>query len=82
MPKFRKKPIVIDAVRVTQPMAIDTLEGTMTAGVGDWLITGVNGEMYPCKDDIFRKTYEAVDHDGWLLFGDYDDNDQMSYLGS
>lgn len=32
----------------------------MTASVGDYIITGVNGEQYPCKPDIFRKTYEPV----------------------
>lgn len=40
---------------------IDTLEGTMTAGKGDWIICGVKGELYPIKDEIFRETYEAVD---------------------
>ncbi|WP_417825335.1 hypothetical protein [Thalassospira povalilytica] len=40
---------------------IETLEGTMTAQPGDWIIEGVNGEIYPCKPDIFEKTYEAVD---------------------
>ena len=40
---------------------IDTLEGTMTAIPGDWIIKGVNGEFYPCKPDIFEKTYEAVE---------------------
>ena len=39
---------------------IDTLEGTMKAGIGDWTIKGVNGEFYPCKDEIFKKTYEEV----------------------
>ena len=37
-----------------------TLEGTMTARIGDWIIRGVNGEFYPCKPDIFEKTYEEV----------------------
>lgn len=37
---------------------IDTLEGTHHASVGDYIIKGVNGEIYPCKPDIFRKTYE------------------------
>ena len=37
-----------------------TLEGTMTANVGDWIIRGVNGEHYPCKPDIFEKTYEII----------------------
>lgn len=39
---------------------IETLEGTMTAQVGDWIIKGVNGEFYPCKPDIFEKTYEKA----------------------
>jgi hypothetical protein len=39
---------------------INTLEGKMTANFGDWIIKGVNGEFYPCKPDIFEKTYELV----------------------
>lgn len=39
---------------------IDTLEGTHEAKVGDMVIQGVNGEIYPCKPDIFKKTYEPV----------------------
>ena len=42
-------------------MWIKTLEGVMTANVGDWVIKGVNGEIYPCKPDIFENTYEAVE---------------------
>lgn len=37
---------------------IKTLEGTMTAERGDWIIKGVKGEIYPCKPDIFEMTYE------------------------
>ena len=37
-----------------------TLEGTMKADKGDWIIKGVKGECYPCKPDIFEITYEAV----------------------
>jgi hypothetical protein len=89
--KFRKKPVVIEAIQfngnngmniniwsqgiavespVLEPregnptgeyMQISTLEGMMTAIVGDWIIKGVNGEFYPCKPDIFEKTYEKVD---------------------
>lgn len=44
-----------------ETMAIETLEGTMTANVGDYIIKGVNGEFYPCKPDIFEKTYELVE---------------------
>lgn len=40
---------------------IETLEGTMTVSPGDWIIKGVNGEFYPCKPDIFEKTYEPVE---------------------
>lgn len=79
--KFRKKPVVIEAVRyngfnaadimvwakvpeITESfngvLEIKTLEGTMTANEGDWIIKGVKGEFYPCKPDIFEATYEPV----------------------
>lgn len=47
---------------------IPTLEGVMQAQVGDYIIKGVNGEFYPCKPDIFAKTYEKVEHEQvtWL----------------
>lgn len=83
MPKFRKKPVVIDAwkfdgswtsarpiVDKSGDMAwtpsnggeieIRTLEGTMTASAGDWIICGVKGEFYPCKPSIFEATYEPA----------------------
>jgi hypothetical protein len=47
----------------TAVMAIDTLEGTMCADGGDYIIKGVQGEFYPCKPDIFELTYEAFDAD-------------------
>ena len=40
---------------------IKTLEGVMTGRVGDYIIKGVNGEFYPCKPDIFNKTYQQVE---------------------
>jgi hypothetical protein len=87
--RFRKKPVVIEAVQVTGEnrrevavwirenggnsdgmcgdsecqecmVRIFTLEGTMTASDGDWIIKGVNGEFYPCKPDIFEATYEPA----------------------
>lgn len=86
--KYRKKPVIIEAVQHTgsssvaaaiqkwmqgeeykapvvqtrdiRPMEIPTLEGVMIASPGDWIIKGVNGEFYPCKPDIFEKTYEEV----------------------
>ena len=83
--KFRKKPVVIEAVqwkgynaqevavflaghtarrgKVIPDMAIiiPTLEGDHRADIGDWIIKGVKGELYPCKPDIFEETYECVD---------------------
>lgn len=82
--KFRKRPVVIEAVQWTgtkdsaneilafartnamwhfnqNTMSIATLEGTMLASIGDWVIRGVNNEFYPCKPDIFEKTYERVE---------------------
>lgn len=47
--------------------AIETREGTMIADPGDWIIRGVKGELYPCKDDIFKATYDpegAADETG------------------
>ena len=61
MPEYRKRPVVITAERVYIQWTINTLEGEMTARPGDWIITGVAGEKYPCKDNIFRATYENVD---------------------
>lgn len=61
--KFRKKPVVIEAEQHNgdQPIFIDTLEGRMKADPGDWIITGIKGEKYPCKPDIFESTYELVE---------------------
>jgi len=42
-------------------MIVKTLEGEMTADIGDWIIKGVAGEFYPCKPDIFQATYEAAE---------------------
>lgn len=40
---------------------IETLEGTHRAEVGDYIIKGIKGELYPCKPDIFHKTYDPVE---------------------
>lgn len=100
--KFRKRPIVIDAIRYTgkiedldglmlkidgqqqpyymtpemaglnaahepgKPLYIPTAEGVLTVQVGDFVIRGLKGELYPCKPDIFSSTYERAedeDHD-------------------
>lgn len=39
---------------------ISTLEGVMRADIGDYIIRGVSGEIYPCKPDIFNKTYQKI----------------------
>lgn len=88
MAKYRKRAVVIEAVRydgdagtlnsfigesygaawyyasdASGDAIIPTLEGKMRASVGDWVVKGVEGEFYPCKDSIFRKTYEPVESD-------------------
>lgn len=42
---------------------IPTLEGTMRASPGDWVIRGIAGEVYPCKPEIFEATYERVENE-------------------
>ena len=65
--KYRKKPVVIEAYQTKEEKIIHTLEGDMKASVGDYIITGVKGEQYPCKPDIFEKTYEEVKNDGMTI---------------
>jgi len=60
MARYRKKPIEVEAFQTDAMITIPTLEGYMTAEPGDWIITGVKGEQYPCKPDIFEATYEKV----------------------
>jgi len=88
MVKYRKKPVVIEAVQWTgenfeelwklleskegravyeesdMSIFLETLEGTMKAEVGDYIIKGVQGEIYPIKEEIFLKTYEQVEKGG------------------
>lgn len=42
---------------------VHTTEGTMRADLGDWIIRGVKGELYPCKPDVFEATYDEVEED-------------------
>ena len=53
----------IDTCTPRVKVAIRTLAGVMIAFCGDWIIRGVNGEIYPCKPNIFEKTYDAVDEE-------------------
>ena len=59
--KYRKKPVIVTAYQCTKDEIISTLEGDMKATAGDFIITGVKGERYPCKPDVFYQTYEEVD---------------------
>lgn len=61
--KYIKKPVIVEAYQTDKEMDIYTLEGVMHASVGDYIITGVRGEQYPCKPDIFLETYEPVTTD-------------------
>ncbi len=58
--KAIKKPIAIQCIQIDEPFQVETMEGTMKGKKGDWLIVGVNGEMYPIDKAIFEKTYDLV----------------------
>ena len=67
--KFRKKPVVIEAEQYRPGLEdgidldgpyLKTLEGNLHISQGDWIITGIKGERYACKPDIFKVTYERV----------------------
>ena len=58
--KAIKKPIAVDFEFATEDGEIETLEGKMTYQKGDAIITGVKGEKYPCRRDIFNQTYDVV----------------------
>ncbi len=94
MTKFRKKPVVIEAVQWIGKQSLNdvaafldnadvvfhnpydengyitipTLEGVMQVSMGDWIIRGVKGELYPCKPDIFAATYESAEEQWGLLY--------------
>lgn len=50
-----------DAYTLFGELNINTLEGIMTVKEGDWIIRGIEGELYSCKDSIFQKTYEKIE---------------------
>ena len=58
--KALKKPIPIKCIQINEPFEVYTMEGVMQGKPGDWLMVGVNGEMYPCNNEIFKKTYDIV----------------------
>ena len=58
--EYKKIPVTIRAARITESVIINTLEGEMKAGLGHWLIEGIEGEVYACAADIFARTYEKT----------------------
>ena len=58
--KAIKKTIAIKCIQIDEPFMVETIEGTMNGKKGDWLMVGVNGEMYPCDQGIFKKTYDVI----------------------
>ena len=58
--KERPIVIVVDENNDSIYAEIKTLEGTMRADKGDWIIKGIKGEVYPCKDNIFSESYEII----------------------
>ena len=55
---WRKKPVVVRAVELTERVRIKTREGELTGEPGDFLIEGIEKEIYPCAREIFFRTYE------------------------
>ena len=61
MAPCRKKPIIIHATQIAEPFRVDTLEGDYKQGkAGDYLMQGIEGELYICDRAIFEKTYDWV----------------------
>lgn len=58
--KYQKKPFIIEAYQTFEEKIIHTLEGDMKASVGDYIITSIKGEQYPCKPDIFKELYTPL----------------------
>lgn len=58
--KYVKKPVFVEAYQTDKEVIIHTLEGDMKAFPGDYIITGIHGEQYPCKPDIFKETYKEA----------------------
>ncbi len=58
--KAIKKPIAVKCIQMDESFEVETKEGLMKGAPGDWLMIGIQGEMYPCANDIFKKTYDLV----------------------
>ena len=58
--KAVKKPIVIECYQIQEPFEVETLEGKLKGKKGDWLMVGIQGELYPCNQEIFAKSYDII----------------------
>ena len=57
---YRKQPNIVRALRIHYEFEVETREGLMKGRAGDWLIEEVEGEFYPCRHSVFKKTYGEV----------------------
>lgn len=58
--KAKKKPIAIKCIQIDEPFEVKTMEGKLIGKPGDWLMVGIDGEIYPCDASIFEKTYDLI----------------------
>lgn len=69
MPKFVQKPVVVEAVRVDEPMTIETIGRIMRAEPRDWVVT-VEGQQYVYSDYVFRKMFKPIDQEAKQMYYD------------
>jgi hypothetical protein len=55
-----KRPLKIRCVQIGEDFEVETMEGVLKGKKGDWLMVGVEGEVYPCENSIFRASYDIV----------------------
>lgn len=65
-----KRPIVLHAKQIDKPFLVSTKEGTMSGKAGDYLMKGIDGELYPCNKDIFERTYDFIVNNEEVGFDD------------
>jgi len=65
-----KRPIVVHAKQIDSPFLVETLECTMSGKAGDYLMKGIDGELYPCDKGIFERTYDFIVNNEEVGFDD------------
>lgn len=65
---YRKKSLVVKAIQMKRDFEVETLEGPLKGHVGDYLIEGIKGEVYPCRKDVFEQTYDKVSSEKRFVF--------------